>query len=159
MTENAAPRTPAPTIDTPPGWTPEPDLARRVGARLVVLGPTAGGFTSNLVLATSSIANVAFDDWVDGTDAVLDRTLCDYLLVDRAVELPAQAPGPMSDPGIGVRRIATYATDDGVDVTFVQRSIVRGDTAATVTVTVPTADYPQDDAVIADILTSLRWGA
>jgi hypothetical protein len=125
-------------VDLPADWAIDPSATiEDSGIELVALAPdgtTEGGFRPNAVVTSSRIGSLALPDWEDGTDEVLDRTMAGYLLLDRFRRV--DGAGEVS------RRLATYRTDAGTDVTTAQWSRARDGLGVTATVTVATEDYP-----------------
>jgi hypothetical protein len=140
-------------VELPEDWAIDPTATiEESGIELVALAPdgtTGGGFRPNAVVTSSRIGSLALADWEDGTDEILDRTVTDYLLLDRFRRV--DGVGEVS------QRLATYRTDAGTDVTTMQWSRVRGGLGVTATLTVATEDYPEWRDRLDAIGNSFTW--
>ncbi|MEW1953097.1 hypothetical protein [Terrabacter sp. NPDC080008] len=117
------------------------------GVELVVVEPEQDGlFRANLVLTVTDVA-MSLRDWQVGTESYLAAHLADYVPLD--AELLAVGGQP------GLRRLATYATEDNRSVTVEQRSTLVDKTGVTLTATTSTLAWAAQSQLLAHVFASL----
>lgn len=117
------------------------------GVELVVVEPEQDGlFRANLVLTVTDVA-MSLRDWQVGTESNLAAHLADYVPLD--AELLAVGGQP------GLRRLATYATEDNRSVTVEQRSTLVDKTGVTLTATTSTLAWAAQSQLLAHVFASL----
>jgi len=117
------------------------------GVELVVVEPEQEGlFRANLVLTVTDVS-LSLRDWQVGTESYLAAHLADY------VPLDAERLTVGGQPGL--RRLATYATDDNRSVTVEQRATVVGGTGVTLTATTSTLAWAAQGELLAHVFSSL----
>jgi hypothetical protein len=125
-------------LTVPDAWHTE--LGSADGVPIVAIAPAApGAFRANATVTVGAVPpGMSFRDWQSGTDAILPRTLTEYLLLDlEHVEVGGRE---------AVRRLAHHVAD-GVPVTMEQWAVLAAGLGVTLTVTAATPDW----AVLADV--------
>jgi len=117
------------------------------GVELVSVEPEQEGlFRANLVLTVTDVA-MSLRDWQIGTESYLAAHLADY------VPLDAERVAVGGQPGL--RRLATYATEDNRSVTVEQRSTVVDGVGVTLTATTSTLAWAAQAELLAHVFSSL----
>lgn len=117
------------------------------GVELVVVEPEQEGlFRANLVLTVTEVA-MSLGDWQVGTESYLAAHLADY------VPLDAERLDVGGHPGL--RRLATYATDDNRSVTVEQRATLVDGLGVTLTATTSTLAWSAQGELLGHVFASL----
>lgn len=118
----------------PAGYDVELDPRPEIALAGIAADPDPWGFRTNVVVSTDALdRGMTLRAWQSGADALFERTLTDYLLLDiEHVHVGERA---------GVRRLAHHNAQ-GRAITMEQWSTVDGTRGYTLTASVSTLAYP-----------------